>query len=490
MLSLKEKDPSLKLTKLYILALLAIALLSIGSQFVIQMALNEQLHDSYIINMAGRQRMLSQKITKQSLQLERQYNQGRILPDQIQELAASLELWELFHKGLIKRDSGLKLSGENSDEILYLFSAIEPYFSNIHDHVGSIQNLITKTGNSDAIFREVNAILQNEKLYLNGMDQIVKQYELEARQKVTSTKLIELFVLLTVLLVLLLEGLFIFKPAANRIKESFYRLKHTSNELKNLNRELEIKIRDRTREISNKNNQLADKNIKLNLVNQDLDNFVYTASHDLKAPINNLEGLINTLESSVPEVMDKAAPILDMMHESIDRFKLVLADLSDTGKAKQEILGTTETVKLEELFDEVISNINNLVKESDAAIITDFSAAPEIKFLRKNLRSIFHNLISNAIKYRSPNRLPLVKVASKRSGDYILLKISDNGLGMKTEDLNKIFSMYSRIHHHVEGTGVGLSLVKKIVDENAGKIEVRSRVDKGTAFCIYLKDVP
>jgi signal transduction histidine kinase len=108
-------------------------------------------------------------------------------------------------------------------------------------------------------------------------------------------------------------------------------------------------------------------------------------------------------------------------------------------------------------------------------------------FPRKNIRSILQNLISNAIKYRSPDRDPIIKIRTEKINDYILLQISDNGMGIKEEDKFKVLEMYHRLHGNIEGTGVGLGIVGKIVNNNGGKIEIESELGKGSTFRIYLK---
>lgn len=101
------------------------------------------------------------------------------------------------------------------------------------------------------------------------------------------------------------------------------------------------------------------------------------------------------------------------------------------------------------------------------------------------MRSVVYNLLSNAIKYRHPGRKLKVNIHCELVGDYLLLTISDNGLGLAEEQRSKLFSMFRRFHNHVEGSGVGLYMVKRIVDNAGGKIEVESRLGEGTVFKIY-----
>nr|WP_246853552.1 ATP-binding protein [Rufibacter aurantiacus] len=98
-----------------------------------------------------------------------------------------------------------------------------------------------------------------------------------------------------------------------------------------------------------------------------------------------------------------------------------------------------------------------------------------------------YNFISNAIKYRSPQRTPLIRITSKKEGDFCVLTVEDNGLGIDASQQDKLFAMFQRLHDHVEGTGIGLYIVKKIIDNSGGKIEVESEKGKGSTFKVSFK---
>ncbi|PVY41367.1 sensor histidine kinase [Pontibacter virosus] len=243
-----------------------------------------------------------------------------------------------------------------------------------------------------------------------------------------------------------------------------------------INRELEERVNARTAELTR--------------VNKDLDNFVYTASHDLKAPINNIEGLAVALR----EVLNTPEPdhgelniIMNMIQDAISRFKHTLMDLTEVAKLQHQDETPIESVRFAELIDDVTLNIQDLILKYDATIDTDFSEVPAMVFSRKNLRSIVYNLVSNAIKYSSPERQPLIEVSTYREGAYTVFRVKDNGLGLKSEDREKVFAMFKRLHAHVEGTGVGLAIVKRIVENSDGRIECDSEQGKGSEFRVYLR---
>lgn len=244
-----------------------------------------------------------------------------------------------------------------------------------------------------------------------------------------------------------------------------------------LNKELEERVEERTQELTR--------------INNDLDNFIYTASHDLKAPINNIEGLMKMISdrfSAKPANPEELSDLMDMVNESVVRFKNTLKDLTEVAKVQHEEVSDESKVSFGEMLEEVKLTITDLIEKYDAQIFEDFSQVPEINFSRKNLRSIIYNLVSNAIKYSSPERKPEIKITTARHDAYILLRVEDNGLGIKKEVQKKVFGMFKRLHSHVEGTGVGMAIVKRIVENSSGKIELQSEEGKGTIFKVYLKN--
>lgn len=235
---------------------------------------------------------------------------------------------------------------------------------------------------------------------------------------------------------------------------------------------------------------LAHKNTLLNKTNTDLDNFVYTASHDLKAPISNIEGLINALPESVSEETNKKEEfyfMLKLIKTSVTKFKQTILDLTEISKVQRNYSEDIGEVDICMVIDEVQNDIFYDIKKEEANITINTNFCPTIKFSKKNLRSIIYNLLSNAIKYRSPQRKPEINIDIRSLSDFILLTVKDNGLGVPQEKIDHIFGMFKRMHSHVEGTGIGLYIVKRIVENTGGKIEVESEVDKGTIFKIFLR---
>ena len=269
----------------------------------------------------------------------------------------------------------------------------------------------------------------------------------------------------------------------SKITRDLTERKRYEENLYKINLDLEKKVRERTDELYKSVEELRK-------INNDLDNFIYTASHDLKSPVSNIEGLIHGLFDELGEetvnnnVSLKSFQI--MIDSSIKRFQSTIKELTEIAKIQKGDKENLEEIDLEELLDDVKFSIASLILKADAEIIADFSQARKVKFVRKNLKSILYNLISNGIKYNSPQRPPVIHIKSLASPQYITLIVEDNGLGIKPDNIDKIFTMFKRFHDHVEGTGIGLYIVKRIVENAGGKIEVSSTEGKGSSFKIML----
>jgi PAS domain S-box-containing protein len=236
------------------------------------------------------------------------------------------------------------------------------------------------------------------------------------------------------------------------------------------------------------NEKLNLKNEELLRINNDLDSFVYTASHDLKSPIANLEGLATVLQESLGGKLNQEdLKVLHLLGLSVNKLKKTIADLTDITRVQKQLTERHEHLLFEEILEDVKADIESLVASSGGRVITEFKM-PEIVYARKNLRSILYNLLSNAIKYRSPDRPLLVRVRTKQVGTEIVFSVQDNGLGIKSQHLHKLFSMFTRLHNHVEGTGIGLYMIKRIIENNGGSIHVDSEIGKGTRFTVRFKN--
>ncbi|RPD44154.1 PAS domain S-box protein [Hymenobacter sediminis] len=238
------------------------------------------------------------------------------------------------------------------------------------------------------------------------------------------------------------------------------------------------------------NAELSHSNTQLTRTNVDLDNFIYTASHDLKAPISNIEGLLLALEHELPAAgrVGHVPVMLGMMQDATERFKRTILHLTEVARLQHEHSPTSEQVPLAAVIEAVRLDLVPLLQQTQAQLEVQVPPALLLTSSEKTLRSVVYNLLSNALKYRHPDRVPYVRLRYYPQGDYQVLEVQDNGLGLDlSQGQDKLFAMFQRLHTHVEGTGIGLYMVKKMVENAGGYIEVESQVGQGSVFRVYFR---
>jgi PAS domain S-box-containing protein len=236
------------------------------------------------------------------------------------------------------------------------------------------------------------------------------------------------------------------------------------------------------------NEELHESNTRLTRTNADLDNFIYTASHDLKQPISNIEGLLRLLEELLPEAVrteELVAPVLSRMQGAVERFTRTISHLTEVSKLQAEFDQPPVPVSLAAVVEDVRQDLLPQLMAAGAQLDVAVANCEPRVFSQKNLRSIIYNLLSNAIKYRAPDRPLVVRLTcAPAAGGHLVLKVQDNGLGLGQEQQARLFQLFQRLHTHVEGTGLGLYMVKKIVENAGGTITVASQANTGTTFTL------
>jgi PAS domain S-box-containing protein len=235
--------------------------------------------------------------------------------------------------------------------------------------------------------------------------------------------------------------------------------------------------------------RLQAQNDQLVRINQDLDNFVYTASHDLRQPIYNMAGIFEELTRTTTFQDPNTVELVSMFEEALQRIYGTIQDLADLVQVQrrheQVPAGPVEVLPL---VQSVIRSLQEQIDESGGKFELDITAVPTLWFVRSSLQSVLYNLLSNAIKYAMPGRPPHVKVRTNLVGGVPVLTVSDNGLGIDlARHREELFQMFRRFHDHVAGSGMGLYLVNRVMQQAGGRVEVESTIGEGTTFRIYFQ---
>ncbi len=222
---------------------------------------------------------------------------------------------------------------------------------------------------------------------------------------------------------------------------------------------------------------------KLTSQNSQLASFAHITSHNLRAPVSNLNSLLNFYKMS--ETDDEKNLLFEKFEKVINHLTSTLNTLVDAIKIRDDSSKNIENILFKDVLNKTKEILTGQIIETDTNLFGDFSKAPSIIYNRTYLESIFLNLITNSIKYRSEERAPKIVIKTTINNGKIQLSITDNGLGI---DLNrhghKLFGLNKTFHRHTEAKGVGLYLTKIQIESMGGTISATSKVNEGTTFTI------
>lgn len=413
----------------YTFAILTTVALIILNQIVIQYWLAQKRSDAAIINVSGKQRMLSQKI------LWLAYSDfDSPTPAKKEQLASTFQSWELAHQELAGKSNNKKLKIQDE--------GLRKELDALHTYIEFTKKHITQL-NSTKI-PQWEELEKNQSAYLSKMDAVVQQLQKSSEKRLNLIIRIEIALALLALFVILLEYKLIFKRFTG-----------------DLSKEIE----------------------KLAKSNDSLEQYAYIASHDLRTPLQNIVNFCGLLTRELEhEGNEKIITYSKFITDSVKRMQATTKDLLDFSAASHKELERKPT-NIKTLFEDVLIDINALVENSDAQVVA--KELPLKAHVDDTLfRQLMQNLISNAIKFVPEDRNPEVKVFAKKDKGKLTFCISDNGIGVPDESKEKIFGLYKRLHSQIEykGTGIGLALCKKIVEKHEGNIWVEDNLENGSNF--------
>jgi signal transduction histidine kinase len=262
-----------------------------------------------------------------------------------------------------------------------------------------------------------------------------------------------------------------FDEMAASLEQRVAERQRAEDQLQSLNDELEQRVADRTRELERSN--------------QDLEQFAYVASHDMQEPLRMVTNYLQLLRQRYKGKLDNnAEEFIGFALDGAERMQGLILDLlaySRVGTQGKEF----EPADCNEIFERARKNLKVAIEESKAIVTTE--PLPTVLGDHVQLLQLFQNLIGNAIKFRS-QMPPVIHLRAEKKGDEWLFSVRDNGLGIEPKDFERIFVIFQRLHSRDKypGTGIGLSVCKKIVERHGGRIWVESEAHKGTTFYFTL----
>lgn len=458
-----------RLTRYYIAALTAVGLLSLSGQILVQYSFSKQLDDSRVINIAGRQRMLSQRLTKQALLfMSKQSNTTEGLSD----FGERLEIWRQCHEGL--RNGQLVFGKsvvvpQNSAKLDTMFRQIEPSFRALYAGFGQIEQAINGIQGTNHVV--ISSILKHEQGFLNQMDAIVFQYDTETKQRVDQVRNIDFMITVITFVVLLLEGLFVFRPIVEHTQGVIWRLMKSETDLQQSNESLKSTQETLLKTTEEKYQlQLAEETIRTGAL----------------------------LEGQERERGRLSREIHDGIGQMLTALKLHTEKLGSTGFATEKQQKNYE--ELRRLVIETIEATRSVSFNLMPSVLSDFGVEAAIRLLaEQTMKSsgipVRFDLKIPSLRFSEPIEIGLYRVTQEAlhnavkhakaqeitiglslKNNTLSLIISDSGIGFKT----------TKTTTKPENWGSGLNNMRTRVRLLGGECTISSKIGTGTKISVTL----
>jgi signal transduction histidine kinase len=227
---------------------------------------------------------------------------------------------------------------------------------------------------------------------------------------------------------------------------------------------------------------------QLEASNAELERFTYTVSHDLRSPLVTIKGFLGMLRKDVQEGrQDKIEDDFNRISNAADKMHILLSDLLELSRVGR-IINPPEEVDLAQVIREAIETLDANLR-SKKVVINSPLDMPMVYGDRVRLREVFENLIDNATKYTGDQPNPMIEIGTKDEENEVVIFVRDNGLGIELQYQKKVFGLFDKLNPNSEGSGIGLALIKRIIETHGGKIWVESPgLGKGSMFCFTIPD--
>lgn len=475
--------PSMKLKFTYFIFILIIILATVSSQIIISYSISRQEQDANLINIAGRQRMLSQNIAKTALKFKTSTSE-EISRNQ-RKLAELTAEWEEKHWGLVNGSKELQLPVENNEIIAKLYDEIqEPFFLVLNN----AKKLVNRN-NSKEYEDNIQGILDNEGAFLMLMNKIVGEYELAAKAKVRQLQRIEIFIGIFTVSIVLLELFFLIRPLFIKIIKQ--------------NKSLEIKHKElikQSQQLLYQKELIQEQNDYLRIAKEKAEDaatakarFLSNMSHEIRTPMNAIIGMTHILLQEGPR--EDQLDHLETAMFSAENLLVIINDILDYSKIEAGKLNIEQSSFN---FEDCINRLyKSLVPKAEKKklifqLCMDSQLPNYVIGDKTRLSQILINLVNNAIKFTKEGKVTLSIQQEEVIDNKVKINfaVTDTGIGIAKEKQEQIFNSFSQADDDTTrrfgGTGLGLAITKKLLELHGSQIQLDSSLNKGSTFSFIL----
>ncbi len=481
--------------------ILLVTILSIVgiSLIIINHGIHQQQEDGTIINYAGQQRTISQKIAKNSVEIlylyEKQTDNNLVR----NELNRTLATWKANHNAIISGSDELNLPESKSENIEALYKELQPIFNVIKTNA---EALVLET-EADKMQLYAEVILENEPVYHSKMNEIVANYDQELITKTQNLKTKVYSTIIFGTLIFLLILYFFINPIFKKRDKEYQKYYTLSDELKNRNREIDViksNVESKNRQLQRKNEILAKQVIELEqsknaalLAVTTKSEFLSNMSHEIRTPLNAIIGVANILNEDNPR--PDQAEHLDTLLFSSENLMVIINDILDYSKIEA---GKVKFEKINFSLNRIINGIHKTMiataeKKNINFKYTIQEGIPETYIGDPvRLSQIILNLVGNAIKFTEKGSVDIRVSQSKIENGKATLNfaVEDTGIGIPDEKQKIIFDSFSQANSKTTrlygGTGLGLAITRQLLEMQGSKIELMSVEGEGSTFYFQL----
>ncbi|MGE4290710.1 MAG: response regulator [Desulfovibrio sp.] len=469
---------------IYATALAFVALMLVISSLLLQDAIRTENSDARIINLSGRQRMLSQRLTKCVLAL------GHVGGDRereryMEEMRQALADWTEAQAGLQRGDQRLGLPvPEHSEMINVFFEQITPFHERMAASVRTLLQAAEERAFTPELLRETTeSMLADEQHYLFLMDKITFRFDEEASAHVRVLQRMELVVLGCGLFVLFLEYLFVFRPTLGQLTRMLDSFRRQGEQLRESNTRLCGSLAESTRltEIAEAANRTKSE-------------FLARMSHEIRTPLNAVIGMCHLALKT--ELTPRQEDYLNKIRASAEVLLRVINDILDYSKIEAGMLGIEKTAfDLETVLGDVVGITGLGAAEKQLDFLLSVSSDVPTGLVGDPLRlgQVLLNLVSNAVKFTESGEV-LLEVRLETAGEKnarLRFGVRDTGIGLTEEQAENLFTPFSQADESISrrygGTGLGLSICRRLVELMGGRLGVDSTPGVGSEFHFSLE---